>query len=81
MNACTRIRVERVVKAIVVIQSIIVVTEPVTVPAAGELITRARRVAHRDFQQRGKNGEVEVDMSFFETYFGRRVASPTGPLS
>ena len=56
-NACTCISVERVSKAIVVIQSVIVDTEIVTVPAARAPIARVRCVTHRAFQQRRKNGE------------------------
>ena len=73
-NACTCISVERVLKTIVVIQSVIIVTEIVTVPAARALIAPVRCVTHRVFQQRGKNGEVDANVSPLSSLVSR-VAS------
>ena len=62
-------------KAIVVIQSVIVDTEIVTVAAARALIARVRCVTHRVFQQRGKMMKVDADVLSLSRLFGRRVAS------
>ena len=74
-NACTCISIERVFKAIVVIQSVIVDTEIVTAAAARALIAKVRCVTHRVFQQRGKMVKVDADVLSLSRLFGRRVAS------
>ena len=75
-RVCTCISVQRVVKSIVAMQSVIAVTKIVTVPAARVLIARVRCVTQRVFQQRGINGEGGRGyVVAFGTYFGRRVAS------
>ena len=73
-NVCTRVNVERVVEAIVVMQSVIAVTETVTVSAARALIARVCSVTYQVFNRGNKTaGMCRGFRALFRA--SRRVAS------